>query len=114
MPEERPPLTLLALHLLVALAPGPRHGYAVIRDIEDRTGGELRVRSGTLYVALQRLVDENLIEEAPGEPGADARRRYYRLTDAGREAAEAEVVRLGRLVGDARRRFGVASSGSRR
>ncbi|HUP25241.1 MAG TPA: PadR family transcriptional regulator [Thermoanaerobaculia bacterium] len=114
MQENTGPLTVLALHVLIALATEPRHGYAVIRDIEDRTGGELRVRSGTLYVALQRLAHEGLIEEAPAEAGADPRRRYYRLTDSGRAAAEAEVSRLGRLVGDARRRFGFAGTGGRR
>lgn len=114
MTSDHGPLTNLALHVLVALAPEPRHGYAVILDIEERTGGELRVRSGTLYVTLQRLVEEGLIEEAPAEPGADARRRYYALTPAGRAAAEAEIGRLGRLVGDARRRFRFAGSGGRR
>jgi DNA-binding PadR family transcriptional regulator len=112
--QDSTPLTHLALQVLVALAPGARHGYAVIRDIEERTGGELRLRSGTLYVALQRLVEEGLIEEAPPEPGSDPRRRYYALTPEGRAAAEAEVGRLGRLVGDARRRFRFAGGGGRR
>ena len=100
-------LTPLALHILVALSDGPRHGYAVIRDIEERTDGALNVRSGTLYVALQRLRDSGMIEEvAPPPDSTDARRKFFALTEAGKGAALREMRSLGRLVADAQRRLG--------
>ncbi len=100
-------LTPLALHILVALSDGPRHGYAVIRDIEERTSGALNLRSGTLYVALQRLSDAGMIEEVAAPPeSTDARRKYFALTPAGRGAAMREMRSLGRLVADAQRRLG--------
>lgn len=103
-------LTPLALHVLVALADEPRHGYAVIKDIEQRTGGRLSVRSGTLYVTLQRLLDGDLIEETadPDAESGDARRRCYRLTERGRRIAEDEIASLGQLLDAARRRLGLA------
>lgn len=99
-------LTPLALHILVALSQGPRHGYAVIRDIEERTDGALNLRSGTLYVALQRLSDSGLIEEVQPPPDStDARRKFFALTASGRGAAQREMRSLERLVLDAQRRL---------
>ena len=102
-------LTPLALHILVALSQGSRHGYAIIQDIEERTGGAANLRSGTLYVALQRLADGGLIEEvdAPAD-SSDTRRKFFRLTDDGRRAALRDVEVLGTLIRDAKQRFGVA------
>ena len=91
--------------ILLSLADRPRHGYAIIGDVRERTGGELRLTASTLYDALARLVDQHLIEEtdAPhAEPGHDHRRRYYQLTRTGRVEAEAEAGRLSRLVAAAR------------
>ncbi|MEM6705650.1 MAG: PadR family transcriptional regulator [Acidobacteriota bacterium] len=102
-------LTPLALHILVALSDGPRHGYAVIRDIEERTSGALNLRSGTLYVALQRLTEAGMIEEVAAPPeSTDARRKFFALTEAGRGAALREMRSLERLVADAQRRLGSA------
>ncbi|MEM1247534.1 MAG: PadR family transcriptional regulator [Acidobacteriota bacterium] len=102
-------LTPLALHILVALSDGPRHGYAVIRDIEERTSGALNLRSGTLYVALQRLTEAGMIEEVASPPeSTDARRKFFALTEAGRGAALREMRSLERLVADAQRRLGSA------
>ena len=100
-------LTPLALHVLVALAEGPRHGYAILRDIEERTAGALSLRSGTLYLTLRRLRDDGLLEEAPPPAeSSDTRRRYFALTDTGRRLARREVEVLGTLLRDARSRLG--------
>ena len=81
-----------------------RHGYGILLEIEDRTGGT-RLGTGTLYTALKRLLGKGLIEEATDRPASeldDARRRYYRVTRAGREAAAREAALLDRVVGMAR------------
>lgn len=98
-PEERLPLTPLSFQILVSLADGPRHGYGIIKEIEASTGAPFRSSTGTLYLAIERLEKEDLIEE---EPSGDARRRYYRLTAFGRDVAEAETRRLATLLGIAR------------
>lgn len=80
--------------VLASLMGGPLHGYGVAKRSEELSDGRLRLSSGTLYGALDRLVDEGLIEVA-GETVVDGRRRRnYRITDSGREAAAVEVVRL--------------------
>ena len=100
------PLTPLAFHVLVALGNGELHGYGIIKDIEERTDGALTLRSGTLYTALQRLLDAGWMEDAPatGRGAVDPRRRYYRITRLGRVIAAAESERLARMVADARER----------
>jgi DNA-binding PadR family transcriptional regulator len=97
------PLTHLSYQILLALADAPRHGYGIIKEIEAREGEEAAPNTGALYLALQRLEGEGLIDavESP-ELGADARRRYYRLTAEGREVAAAESARLAGLVSAAR------------
>jgi DNA-binding PadR family transcriptional regulator len=95
------PLTPAAFQVLLALARGPVHGYAIMGFVEDVTGGAVRLGPGTLYRTIGRLVADGLVEEADGaDPDAppDARRRYYRLTGPGRRAATAEAARLARLV----------------
>ncbi len=88
----------LAFNVLLALADGPRHGYAIIQDIEERTGNQTTVRSGTLYAVLRSLDAQGLIEESRAPEGVDRRRRYYRITEAGRTAAAREAMRLSALV----------------
>ena len=97
-------LTPLSHAVLLALADDDLHGYGIIKAVTSQSEGTLRPGTGTLYTALQRLMDEGLIgESARGpEPQEDQRRRYYRLTDAGREAARIETLRLARLVALAR------------
>ena len=92
--------------VLASLLDGPRHGYAIIREIEAHTSGHVRLRTGTLYTLLQRLLDERLIEESEARPtaGDDTRRRYYALTSLGRSVLTAEAHRLEGLVGAARRK----------
>ena len=101
-PEAFLPLTHVVYHLLLSLSAEARHGYGIIKDVEDRTGGKLVLEAGTLYAAIKRLRDEALIEEVGTPAGEDARRRYYALTTLGRSVLRAESERLAELVEYAR------------
>jgi DNA-binding PadR family transcriptional regulator len=106
-PRSFLPLSPAALEILMALAGGDLHGYALMRDIEESTAGAVRLHPGTLYRALSRLLSGGLVEELdePPDPTSnDARRRYYRLTALGRRVASAEAERLERQVASARQR----------
>jgi len=94
------PLPPATFHILVALADGDRHGYAVMQEVAERTGGELRLNPGTLYRSIQRMLEQGLIVEAASRPAKtdDERRRYYRLTPFGREVARAETRRLAQML----------------
>ena len=99
------PLSPQQFHILLALTDGHRHGYGIIRDIADRTGGALRVGTGTLYTALGRLDALGFVEESTKRPRAaddDERRRYYRITPLGTATAKEEARRLTQLVRMAR------------
>jgi DNA-binding PadR family transcriptional regulator len=101
------PLTHVSFEILLALAGGEQHGYAVMLDIEQRTSGALHLHAGSLYRALNRLLEAGLIEELDERPGPDEddeRRRYYALTPKGREVARGEARRLETLVDAARQR----------
>jgi DNA-binding PadR family transcriptional regulator len=101
------PLTPAMFHILLALAGGERHGYAIMQEVEALTGGALRLGPGSLYGSIKRMLADGLIEECGerSDPAAgDERRRYYRLTDLGRRAAGAEARRLEVLVRAARGR----------
>lgn len=101
------PLNEKIFHVLLALAEGEMHGYAVKQDVEERTGGSVKMGPGTLYETLQRAERRGLIEELedrPPEEREHSQRRYYRLTAAGRRALEAEVGRLSGIVEVARSR----------
>ncbi len=90
-------------HILLSLADADLHGYAIIQDVSARTSGEVRLTASTLYAAIKRLLDAGWIEGATrARAGDDPRRRYYRLTTLGREAARAEARRLERLAAMAR------------
>lgn len=94
--------------ILLSLAEGPLHGYAIIQDVAERTQGEIRLTASTLYDALARLVDEGSIQETrrPADvTDHDERRRYYALTTAGRKAAKEETRRLERTVALAKARL---------
>jgi len=93
------PLTPAAFHVLIALADGPKHGYLILKDVEERTSGDVRLSTGTLYGLIKRFLDEELIIETRPD---DDRRRPYKLTARGREVAEAEAERLARMVRAAR------------
>ena len=94
-------MTPQSFHILVALADRDLHGYAIMRDIAERTSGKIQLRAGTLYGAIQRLLEQGLVTELPVTEGSE-RRRSYRLTPAGRRAAKAETARLTELVNYAR------------
>jgi DNA-binding PadR family transcriptional regulator len=98
------PLTTIAFEILLALAEEDRHGYAILQSVEARLKGKLPLRTGTLYRALARLVDDGLIEELDGASEEDTRRRVYRLTKRGRTVARAETERLADQVAAARSR----------
>jgi DNA-binding PadR family transcriptional regulator len=98
-------LTPAVFHVLLALAGEERHGYAILKEILRLTGGRVRLQAGTLYGTLQRLLDAGLVEEVPAPRRAmstDSRRRYYRLTRAGRRVLDEEVDRMASLVRVAR------------
>jgi DNA-binding PadR family transcriptional regulator len=90
------PLKPEVFHILLALVEEARHGYAIMREVADRTGGEVEILPGALYRHLDRLRSSGVIEEI-GD-GEDSRRRSYRVTNFGRRVAEAEAHRLARLV----------------
>lgn len=101
MSARREPLPHLSFHILLALADGDRHGYGILKEIEERAGGWIPPSTGALYLALQRLEQRGWVEESPERPDPaedDARRRYYRLTPEGRRVAEQESERLAALV----------------
>jgi DNA-binding PadR family transcriptional regulator len=98
-PAPKPNLT--DLQILVSLAGGELHGYGIMRDVEERTGGAVRLGPGTLYGAIKRLLDAKWVEALPacGDAGADPRRRAnYRLTRAGRRAASEAARQMAQLV----------------
>jgi len=99
-PEAFLPLTNANLHILLALADGERHGYAIMQDVRESAAGAIRLGPGTLYRSIQDLLEDELIEESSRRPTADEdqRRRYYRLTGLGRRVLAAEAQRLAALV----------------
>src|SRR5262245_14502628 len=97
-----PPLTPAVVHVLLALAGGERHGYAIQKEVQRQTDGRMRMGPGTLYGTLQRLMESGWVEEVERARDVDERRRYYRLTKGGREALKAEMARLDALVKVAR------------
>ena len=99
------PLHPNAFHILVSLAGRERHGYSVMQEVAERTGGKVRLSPSTLYGAIKRLLEQGWIEELAERPDPehdDERRRYYRLTAHGRAIAVAEAERLESLLADAR------------
>ncbi|HEX4167924.1 MAG TPA: helix-turn-helix transcriptional regulator [Bryobacteraceae bacterium] len=101
------PLTPQVFHILVALADRDQHGYAIMQDVAERTGGKLRLSAGTLYGSIKRLLEQGLIielndKQRPEASEDDERRRYYRLTPLGRKAAKAAAERMAELLEQAR------------
>jgi len=104
-PADFLPLTPAVLHILLALADGEQHGYAVAQAVEALTDGTVRMGPGTLYGSIGRMVAGGLIEEstrARSRGGDDERRRFYRMTAVGRRVLESETDRLARVVALAR------------
>ena len=99
------PLTPAIAHILLALADQERHGYAIMQEVEQLTGGATRMGPGTLYGTIKRMLAAGLIEEADERPDPqldDERRRYYRITRLGTQVLEAESARMATLLGAAR------------
>ena len=104
-PDSFLPLTPVAFEILLALADGEQHGYRIMQEVNARSGGAVTLHAGTLYRTLARLLEQSLIEELAERPDPDnhdERRRYYRLTKAGRRAAAEEAKHLEKLLADAR------------
>src|SRR5438270_1773966 len=104
--EPSVPLTPAMFHVLLALAGDDLHGYAILKEVELRTAGEVKLSTGTLYGIVKRLLNDGLVVELRHRPtqNDDERRRYYRLTPKGREVAAAEAARLEKVVALARAR----------
>jgi DNA-binding PadR family transcriptional regulator len=104
------PLTTAEFQILLSLAGGERHGYAIMQDVAAATQGKVRLGPGTLYRSLKSLLAAGLIEERGERPDPDLddeRRRYYQLTQLGRRVADAEAARLDALVSQAFARLGL-------
>jgi DNA-binding PadR family transcriptional regulator len=110
-PEDFLPLKPHWFHVLLSLADQEQHGYGIMQEVLERTGGKVHLWPATLYGTLKRLIDAELIEESDQRPAAeldDARRRYYRLTGLGRRVLAAECRRLEDLVRVIRAKRGLA------
>jgi DNA-binding PadR family transcriptional regulator len=104
-PESFLPLTPAVFHILLTLADGEAHGYAMMQEVTRRSGGSVRLGPGTLYGAISRLLEDRVIEESEERPDPemdDTRRRYYRLTKLGGRVLASETERLAELVRAAR------------
>ncbi|HEY2016999.1 MAG TPA: helix-turn-helix transcriptional regulator [Bryobacteraceae bacterium] len=98
-PSDLIPLSPQVFHILIALAGGDQHGYAIMQEVAARSGGKLRLSPGTLYGSIKRMLDQGVVvelhdRERPGAGVDDERRRYYRLTPFGRKVAMAEAARM--------------------
>jgi DNA-binding PadR family transcriptional regulator len=99
------PLPPPVFNILIALAEGDRHGYAIMQEVAERTDGKVRLGPGSLYGSIKRMLEQGLIEEVHSRSARaadDERRRYYRLTRLGRRVAQAEAARLQEILGRAK------------
>ena len=113
-PDSMLPLSSSVLHILLALADGEKHGYAIMQEIGQRTDGAVKMGPGTLYGAIKRLLTAGLVEEIDERPDTelgDERRRYYRVTGLGVRVTRAETERMADLVRMARAHEGLAGPG---
>ncbi len=104
-PETLLPLTPAVFHVLLALADGELHGYAIMQEVSEHTDGQIKMGPGTLYGTVKRLLEAQLIEESDERPDPhldDERRRYYRLTGVGEQVVKAEARRYAEIVEIAR------------
>ena len=104
-PAPTPPLSRVAMYILLAIGPEERHGYAIMHEVRRITGGAVKLGPGAIYTTIKRLLGDGLIEESEARPDPaldDQRRRYYRLTALGRSVAAAEVRRMDALLSSAK------------
>ena len=114
-PNDLLPLTPAVFHILLALAGGEKHGYAIMLDVEVISDGQVKMGPGTLYGSIKRMLEAGLIEESDERPDLeldDERRRYYRMSGIGRRVLKAETERLVGLVDQARARRVLDVTGS--
>jgi DNA-binding PadR family transcriptional regulator len=113
-PEDLLPLTPAVFHILLALADGEKHGYAIMQEVEDMTEGKVQMGPGTLYGSIKRMLAAGLIEESDDRPDPtldDERRRYYRHTGLGRKVLRRETERLAELMALARAKRVLSGAG---
>ncbi|HTX41676.1 MAG TPA: helix-turn-helix transcriptional regulator [Acidobacteriaceae bacterium] len=105
MPKRKlDPLPSAAFQILLSLADEDLHGYGIMRKVQEQTNGRMRLGPGTLYSSIQALLADGLIEELTRSKSGDERRRFYRITSAGRKLARSEAERLADLLRVARAR----------
>ncbi|WP_132313584.1 MULTISPECIES: PadR family transcriptional regulator [unclassified Paenibacillus] len=92
------PLTEAFYYILIVLYTEPSHGYGIMQDTERKSGGRVKLGAGTLYTALNTLLNKGLIDHYPVPEGTDARRKMYAITETGRQVVEAEIARLEELL----------------
>lgn len=115
-PESFLPLTPAVFHVLLALADGEKHGYAIMQEVEGLTEGKVQMGPGTLYGSIKRMLAAGLIEESDDRPDPaldDERRRYYRQTGLGRMVLRLEAERMAEMMALAHRKHIWAGIGSR-
>lgn len=98
MPPPNPPVARAALVILLTLADGDKHGYAIMREARELSEGQLSIGPATLYTTIQRLLESGWIAEVAGPKDTDSRRRYYGLTRQGRSVLTAELAHMESLV----------------
>ncbi len=106
-PKKTLRLSPAAFHIMLVLADGENHGYAIMREVKEHTQGRMRLGPGSLYGTIKRMLADGWIEESDERPDPqldDERRRYYRLTGVGRKLVQAEAERLEQLVNVARKK----------
>ncbi len=109
--QDGQPLTEATFFILLSIAQKPKHGYAILKDVETLSGGRIKFSTGTLYGAISRLLEQEWIEQIENDqpPDAGRPRKDYALTDKGRSILNAEVARLESVLASARLRFGKES-----
>lgn len=98
MPQSDQPLAPAAFLILFALATGDKHGYAIMQEARTLSDNAFQIGPATLYTTIQRLLESDWIKETPGPEHGDIRRRYYRLTGAGKTALNCELARMEAIV----------------
>lgn len=113
MADQQVPLTPAMFHVLLALADEDKHGYAILKEVAEQTNDEVQLSTGTLYGIIKRLLETGMIKEVrkPAAKNDDPRRRYYRLTETGRQVTVAEAKRLEKLLLRARTKRLIRSFG---
>ena len=96
--QDQLPLTEATFYILLSLAPGEKHGYVIMKDVEQLSDSRIRLGTGTLYGALGRLLDQGWIERVEQEPAGGRQRKVYQLSDKGRQILAAETERLQSLL----------------